>query len=83
MGSRVVLCLCLIKSGINAMFCEKHVVGAILGDAAVVEDYDAVAEFAAAHSVGDVDGGFAGGYLAELFVDFGFGDGVEGGGWFV
>ena len=50
------------------------------GDAAVVEDDDAVAEFAAAHAVGDVDGGFAGSHLAELFVDFGFGDGVEGGG---
>lgn len=69
-----------VKIGVDAVVCEEGVVGSVFGDAAVVEDDDAVAEFAAAHAVGDVDGGFAGSHLAELFVDFGFGDGVEGGG---
>ena len=57
--------------------------GAVLCDAAVVEDHNAVTEFAAAHAVGDVDGGFAGDHLAELFVNFSFGDRVEGSGWLV
>ena len=65
------------------MFGEEGFMGSILCNMAVVENDDAVAEFAAAHAVGDVDGGFAGGHLAELFVDSGFGDGVEGGGWLV
>ena len=72
--------LSFVKIGVDAVVCEEGVVGSVFGDAAVVEDDDAVAEFATAHAVGDVDGGFAGGHLAELFVDFGFGDGVEGGG---
>ena len=65
------------------MFCKKRVVGAVLCDAAVVEDHNAVTEFAAAHAVGDVDGGFAGDHLAELFVNFSFGDWIEGSGWLV
>ena len=54
--------------------------GSVFGDAAVVEDHNAVTEFAATHAVGDVDGGFAGNHLAELFVDFSFGDWIEGSG---
>ena len=54
--------------------------GAVLCNAAVVKDDNTVAEFAAAHAVGDVDGGFAGGHLAELFVDFSLSDRVEGSG---
>lgn len=54
--------------------------GSVFGDAAVVEDHNAVTEFAATHAVGDVDGGFAGNHLAELFVDFGLSDRVEGSG---
>ena len=44
----------------------------------MVEDDDAVAEFAAAHAVGDVDSRFTGDHLAELFIDFGLSDRVEG-----
>ena len=65
------------------MFCKKRVVGAVLCDVAVVEDHNAVTEFAAAHAVGYVDGGFAGDHLAELFVNFSFGDRVEGSGWLI
>ena len=50
-----------VKIGVDAVVCEEGVVGSVFGDAAVVEDDDAVAEFAAAHAVGDVDSGFAGG----------------------
>ena len=53
-----------VKIGVDAVVCEEGVVGSVFGDAAVVEDDDAVAEFAAAHAVGDVDSGFAGGHLA-------------------
>ena len=67
-----------VKIGVDAVVCEEGVVGSVFGDAAVVEDDDAVAEFAAAHAVGDVDSGFAGGHLAELFVDFSLSDRVEG-----
>ena len=73
----------LVEGGVDAVSGEEGIVVAILCNMAVVEDYDTVTEFAAAHAVGDVDGGFAGGHLAELFVDFGFGDRVEGGGRFV
>ena len=67
-----------VKIGVDAVVCEEGVVGSVFGDAAVVEDDDAVAEFAAAHAVGDVDSRFTGGHLAELFVDFGLSDRVEG-----
>ena len=67
-----------VKIGVDAVVCEEGAVGAVLCNAAVVKDDNAVAEFAAAHAVGDVDGGFAGGHLAELFVDFGLSDRVEG-----
>ena len=67
-----------VKIGVDAVVCEEGAVGSVFGDAAVVEDDDAVAEFAAAHAVGDVDSGFAGGHLAELFVDFSLSDRVEG-----
>ena len=67
-----------VKIGVDAVVCEEGVVGSVFGDAAVVEDDDAAAEFAAAHAVGDVDSRFTGGHLAELFVDFGLSDRVEG-----
>lgn len=76
--SGVVLGLGFVKIGVDAVVCEEGVVGSVFGDAAVVEDDDAVAEFAAAHAVGDVDSRFTGGHLAELFVDFGLSDRVEG-----
>ena len=66
-----------VKIGVDAVVCEEGVVGSVFGDAAVVEDHNAVTEFAATHAVGDVDGGFAGNHLAELFVDFSFGDWIE------
>ena len=69
-----------VKIGVDAVVCEEGVVGSVFGDAAVVEDHNAVTEFAATHAVGDVDGGFAGNHLAELFVDFSFGDWIEGSG---
>ena len=74
----VVWGLGFVKIGVDAVVCEEGVVGSVFGDAAVVEDDDAVAEFAAAHAVGDVDSRFTGGHLAELFVDFGLSDRVEG-----
>ena len=67
----------LVEGGVDAVLGKKHVVCAVLCNAAVVKDDNAVAEFAAAHAVGDVDGGFAGGHLAELFVDFSLSDRVE------
>ena len=69
-----------VKIGVDAVVCEEGVLGSVFGDAAVVEDHNAVTEFAATHAVGDVDGGFAGNHLAELFVDFSFGDWIEGSG---
>ena len=69
-----------VKIGVDAVVCEEGAVGAVLCNAAVVKDDNTVAEFAAAHAVGDVDGGFAGNHLAELFVDFSFGDWIEGSG---
>lgn len=79
-GSGVVLGLGLVEGGVDAVLGKKRVVCAVLCDAAMVEDHNAVTEFAAAHAVGDVDGGFAGNHLAELFVDFSFGDWIEGSG---
>ena len=34
-----------VKIGVDAVVCEEGVVGSVFGDAAVVEDDDAVAEF--------------------------------------
>ena len=43
-----------VKIGVDAVVCEEGVVGSVFGDAAVVEDHNAVTEFAATHAVGDV-----------------------------
>lgn len=36
-----------VKIGVDAVVCEEGVVGSVFGDAAVVEDHNAVTEFAA------------------------------------
>lgn len=48
--------------------------GALLGDLTVVEHDDAVAEFATAHAVGDVDGGLVSHEGIEVLIDVRFCD---------
>lgn len=69
--------------GVAAVQGEEFGVGALLGDAAIFEDEDAVGHADGGEAVADEDGHFVAGEFGEAFEDFEFGAGVEGGGGFV
>src|SRR5699024_11023229 len=63
-----------------ALVGQQLLVAAFLDHLTVVKDGDLVAELAGGEPVADVDGGLVAGDVVEPGVNFGLGDGVEGGG---
>jgi hypothetical protein len=69
--------------GEEAALGEELVEAALLDDAALFEDEDAVHGAEGGEAVGDADDGAVFGEVVDGFLDFGFGLGIERGGGFV